>query len=165
MDKNSASSNSPPVIQNRKKIRGIVEYVRHQTRLRRVETIHEHLNASSHPGHMESELHDPACDIVMGSFGNILDWNKVEGETNPVDNDVPPHGKAWARVRTNIAPPQDCKQEFFVPYLGEADEDLDASSRLAQDLLEENVDTDKKAAVDFFDQTPFAACVNDSVKE
>lgn len=165
MDEISVASTPPPEIQYHKKISGIVEYVRHQTRLRRVETIHEHLNTSSHSGHVVSDSHDPASDIVMGSLTDMLSWNKVEGETNPVDTDVPPHGKAWARVRTNVAPPQDCKQGFFVPYLGEADEDLDASSRLAHDLLEENVDTDKKAAVEFFDQTPFAACVKDSVKE
>lgn len=147
------------------RVKSIVDYVRHQTRLRRIESICESLsNSSPRVGTLTTPF-DPACDVVMTCLGDLLELNKVEAETNPIDADVPPHGKAWARVCTNIAPPEDCKQEFFVPYLGEADEDLDASSKLAHDLLEEDVDTDKKAAIDFFDQTPFAACVEDTIKE
>lgn len=47
----------------------------------------------------------------------------------------PPKGVIWSRLRTNLKAPKEFEEDFFVPYLGETDENLATSTKLANDLM------------------------------
>lgn len=51
--------------------------------------------------------------------------------------EIPPNGRAWIRVQTNMMLPSAYLHSFHVPYLGESDAHLQSSNNLAMDLLQQ----------------------------
>lgn len=59
---------------------------------------------------------------------------------------LPPNGRAWIRVQTNMSLPEAYAHTFHVPYLGESDRQLRSSNHLARDLLQNDLSEEEDSS-------------------
>ncbi len=158
-----------------------VEYVQEREKIRRLDTLRSCVEYSGVSDYQHTA--GQSNKIPFSSSADLLEL--AEGDDVAIcevvpDNEIllPPPGKAWSRVRSNIVPPKTCKEKFFVPYLGEEEEDIKASSQLADDLMDDDSDDGKAESNRYndaedgnfcpenaFNRTPFASCIPQSLKE
>ena len=157
-----------------------VESVRVRERVRRIDTLRSCVEYSGvldylNPSDLSKNLNvSCSADLSELALGDATECEVIPEE----EILLPPPGKAWARVRSNIVPPKNCKEKFFVPYLGDDDEHVKASSRLADDLMDDDSDDEKNESKkyneaedgrfspeDVFNRSPFAKCIPDSLKQ
>lgn len=137
-------------------VRECVHVIRLRSRLTRVETALKNIHSSS-PFDFEISPNEIEEADTAADLWELADGPAAQCEVEPESSILkPPPGTAWARVRTNFSLPEDYKQEFYVPYLGEEDEDMDKSSSLAREIMDDDKKAEEKEkAVEWFKKTPY----------
>ncbi len=148
-------------------VKGCVEIIRVRTRLARVEAALTNIESSA-PADFDLPRGGGVEADTAGDLWDIANGEHCVCQVIPESAILkPPKGTAWARVRTNFSLPEDYKQEFYVPYLGEEDEDMDKSSSLAKEIMDEDnrKAEEKEKAGEWFQKTPYSNVLGKDIRE
>eukprot|EP00177_Eucheuma_denticulatum_P003718 GFKZ01006731.1.p1 GENE.GFKZ01006731.1~~GFKZ01006731.1.p1 ORF type:complete len:1270 (-),score=170.55 GFKZ01006731.1:2473-6282(-) len=104
------------------------------------QAISECASSHSHSFPRRSSSSNNCASFSWTAAASALDSlpKSTEVSLQPVPR-LPPNGRAWIRVQTNMSLPETYAHTFHVPYLGESDRQLRSSNSLARDLLQNDL--------------------------